>query len=98
MTCAMRSGSAYPPREMVEIPPLPPEGATDLRAMIDGVPYHAIPRGTPAELKASGHVSAVEWQVATGEWELIVNNDVVALRGSGSRQINADDRLRVRFR
>lgn len=84
--------------EVIAIPPAPPEGAPDFRAVVDGVAYLAVPRGAAAALQLSGPVSAVGWQIRAGRWELAVNDEVIALSGSGSRQVGPDDRLTVRSR
>jgi len=78
------------PEAVVELPPVPPAGVLDARVHVGGVDSWQVPASDePSEyhLTVQGEAVTLGWDVpaeATGRWELVLDERVVSLSGTGT--------------
>ncbi len=86
----------------VELPPLPPAGVLDVRALVHGVGTLTVPDGAEAAvypLRLQGEVSEVRWQLPAaqeGRWQLVVDDVAVPLAAEGVYRLTAGQQVAVR--
>ena len=87
------------PDEVVELPPVPPEGVFDVRVDVgEGVSALQVPaRDGVYTVRLQGDVKALHWDMAdAGPWQAAIGSRWVDLVGTGQVAVTAGELLRLR--